>query len=319
MRSTLWASLAFVVACGPSLDPSLQDTGESPDSTTGGPSASGSGIPSDDSTGGLPPATSTTTATSTTGSSESTESTGAAFIDDPTSSCVEVGPDGSRWHCSYTCDVIVQDCPSDERCTPWANDGSDEWNSTRCSPIAPDPVPVGGSCTVEGGVASGLDDCERFAFCWEVDPETLTGTCEAFCNPTDPEACPEASVCAPLNDATAPVCLALCDPLDPVACDEDEECRAEPGDGLPVCVPTLGATITGGDGACADEVCDPDSLCVLEDALPSCESYACCTPWCDHDDPGADDGCASANPGTVCLPYFVGVAPEGFESLGVCQ
>lgn len=314
-RVVSWAPLAVAIACGPSLGPSPQDMDAGSDSTSGGAVPSGPGmVPGDSSGEPPPPATSTTDVTT---ASDSSDSTGNAFIEDPTG-CGQVAPDGSTWHCTYTCDVIAQDCPSDEKCAPWANDGSQVWNSTRCSPIPPEPVPAGGACTVEGWPASGVDDCEQSAFCWEVDPRTLTGTCQTFCDGTDPDACDPSSVCAQLNDGVAPVCLSQCNPLDPVACAEGEVCRAEPADGLPVCVTADSASISGADGSCADDVCGPDALCASDDVLPSCDSFECCTPWCDLDDPAADESCASAVSGTSCSPYFVGVAPEGLESLGVC-
>ena len=66
---------------------------------------------------------------------------------------------------------------------PWANDGGDEWNATRCSPIADVPTQVGELCMVEGSGTSGIDDCDQGLVCWQVDPDTNVGVCHALCEP----------------------------------------------------------------------------------------------------------------------------------------
>ena len=81
------------------------------------------------------------------------------------------------------CDIEAQDCPEGEKCMPWANDGGDEWNGTRCSPIAKDPGPLGGPCLAEGSGTSGIDDCDLGLVCWQVDPKTNQGVCHAMCGP----------------------------------------------------------------------------------------------------------------------------------------
>src|SRR5689334_19955710 len=58
------------------------------------------------------------------------------------------------------CDVWIDDCPVGTKCMPWANDGGNSWNATRCTPLAEDPNGIGEPCTVEGSPVTGIDDCE---------------------------------------------------------------------------------------------------------------------------------------------------------------
>jgi hypothetical protein len=239
-----------------------------------------------------------------------------SFIE-PTGDCLDPGPDGSVWHCTVDCDVIEQDCPEGEKCSAWANDGSNGWNASRCSPLSPDPVPPGGPCTVEGGPVSGVDDCEAGSICWGVDPDTLMGTCTAFCDSRDPGACADPQACLDLNDGAVPVCLTPCSPLVPGTCAPGEACRLIPVFGA-YCLPEVGGTIEDNTADCGDTTCVPETACVDASLIPSCEA-GCCTPWCDTSDPGADAGCAAGDPALVCAPvYRPGAAPEGLESLGMC-
>jgi hypothetical protein len=100
---------------------------------------------------------------------------------------------------SFECSVFDQDCAFDEKCMPWANDGGMEWNATRCAPVVPMPGQPGDPCLVETSPFAGVDDCERGAMCWNVDPDTLQGECAALCDQTlmpDP-ACPAETTCMP--------------------------------------------------------------------------------------------------------------------------
>jgi hypothetical protein len=120
------------------------------------------------------------------------------------------------------CDVWAQDCPADEKCVPWANDGGNGWNAARCSPIAATPREVSESCVVEGGPTSGIDDCALGAVCWRVDETTLEGTCVAQCggSPDSPE-CPGDLACGVIVESVAALCLTTCDPFAPTCPDGD--------------------------------------------------------------------------------------------------
>jgi hypothetical protein len=80
-----------------------------------------------------------------------------------------VEPDGGSMH---ECDTFVQDCPPGEKCTVWASDGGSSWNATKCVAVVDDPSGPSEPCHVELSAVSGLDDCERGAPCWDVDPKT---------------------------------------------------------------------------------------------------------------------------------------------------
>ncbi len=122
-----------LLACGPAVDPNEADA-TSPAPGTGG----SSGSPSD-ATG---PSSATTNGT-TTGNAD--DGTGSPFL---------VSPDGGG--SVIACDLWSQDCPPGEKCMPWANDGGNTWNATRCTPIDDDPRSVGEPCTVveSGGVSA---------------------------------------------------------------------------------------------------------------------------------------------------------------------
>lgn len=301
--------LALAAGCGLPV-PGL-DTGSEGDASSG----AGSSGPGVTSTSG-PSSTAGPSGGSTSGLDTATsDSTGTNFIE-PTDGCGQ-GPGGSVWHCSFECSVIEQDCPVDEKCMPWANDGGPAWNASRCSPNEPEAVPTGGTCTVEGFAVSGIDDCELGSMCWAVDPDTLQGTCKAFCDSAAPDACDGPQRCVPLNDGEVPVCLSACDPRDPSSCAEGEACRFVPEHDFS-CLPLQGGLVLT-SAVCTDEICEPDSTCVDGASLPSCAGPACCSPWCDDGDPGADAGCAALDPALGCEPFYArGAAPLGLETLGAC-
>lgn len=89
---------------------------------------------------------------------------------------------------------------------------------------------------------------------------------------------------------------------------------------------TAGSTTAPADGpgitTSADEGCGPGLACVDASRVPpglACEgSDGCCTELCELIDPTGDLQCTGAAVGEQCLPYYSnGVAPEGYESLGV--
>lgn len=312
LRSTLsLLILAVAAACGvedplPSDDAS--GTSAAVDSSSGGGSVSAT------STTGRPTTTSGATSdASSTASGGSADETGLVFIMSPDGgACVHGGaPDGLQPRCSE-CDVAAQDCPSGEKCVPWANDGGNVWNATRCSPIPEDPAGLGEPCVAEGSPVSGIDDCELGALCFGVDPRTLQGTCTALCNTGDPDSCGD-EVCMAYDDYQPYVCVPRCDPLDPATCTAEETCRPL-GDDV-VCVPTV--TLPQGlPCGAAEQPCAADQACVWADELASCDDAECCRPWCDLTAPDPDLPC-TAVPGEACRP-FLDAPPTGFEHVGVC-
>ena len=168
---------------------------------------------------------------------------------------------------SLECSVWDQDCPAGEKCNPWANDGGDQHNALKCSPLDPDPAQPGEACNVEGSAVSGVDDCDLGVLCWEVDGATLEGTCVAMCqgNEAQPQ-CAEGEFCWIGNDGVLPLCLP--DAL----CADDGACRCMCPDGTdPDC----------GVGQCtcvADDVCNCDCGAEVD---PDCAPDECPAPVLD--------------------------------------
>lgn len=215
----------------------------------------------------------------------------------------------------FECDLYAQDCPIDEKCMPWANDGGDVWNATRCSPIDPSPSAVGDPCQVEGSPLSGLDDCELGSMCWNVSLETLAGTCTAMCsgserNPTceDPS-----TMCATEGETGLALCLPVCDPLEQ-DCAEGLGCY--PVESTFLCVPDgSGDTGAPGDPCQGLNACDPGRWCAAPASVPMCmDGVGCCSGLCDVTDP-----LPPCLPGQECLAWYAeGTAPMGYENVGAC-
>ncbi|MEM6295073.1 MAG: hypothetical protein AAGA54_27630, partial [Myxococcota bacterium] len=82
------------------------------------------------------------------------------FLDeDPPPDCSRRSPVDQTY--SSQCDLSLQDCCEGEGCKPWANDGGDEWNAVRCTPLSERPDAQGEPCTVEGADVSGVDSCDE--------------------------------------------------------------------------------------------------------------------------------------------------------------
>lgn len=299
---------ALVLACGPAV--SVEDggdTGTEGNSTSGGdPSGStGGSVPPDPSGDPPPPPTATASGTATTTSPGDTTESGSSFVG--------TGTGGVGFECS----VIVQDCPDGEKCMPYANDGGNSWNDTKCVPIAPDPAGVGEPCHAEGSGVSGFDDCDGTSMCWDVDIDTLEGTCVPFCiGPSEAEAgcANECDFCS-ISSGPLALCFPICDPL-AQDCDDGEGCYGY-GDTF-LCAPD--ASQQAGPAACEYiNGCEPGYACVSGEALPACDAPGCCSPFCST---GLPDTCASIQPGTQCLPWWEeGQMPqEGClpGSIGVC-
>lgn len=235
-RAPLCFALILLPACDlpspPSDDPATSsDASASSDPTTASPSSTtapaddgpppDTGTPADTSAGSTVDET-TTTADATTAEStcdsacgetttpdettdpssdeSSAETDPGTTSDDPSSSSgVDPGP--------FACDLWSQDCPDDEKCAPWADDGGDQWNATRCIPVADDPAQTGDACVIEGDAHSGLDDCDVGAVCWDSPVYGLY--CLPLCvgAPDDPVCEDPSSVCS--LEGVASVCLPL--------------------------------------------------------------------------------------------------------------
>ena len=294
--------LVLVVGCG-GKDEAVESSAED------GPT------PQEDSSTGFTPDPGTTTEPTPMGSSSGgmMESSGG----DDTGSVFIVPPDGGNT--TNECDIWAQDCPAGDKCMPWANDGGDSWNATRCSPIDDNPGQPGDTCTVEGSGVSGLDDCDIAAMCWDVDGETNMGLCVGFCEGTeDAPFCPNPDEgCSISNDGVLILCLAYCDPL-LQDCVEGSACYPEENGFF--CSPDASGPDLGaiGDPCEYINVCDPGGWCANAESVPGCAgSGGCCSGYCDVTDPNANDTCLPM--GTECVPWYEpGTAPPGYEDVGVC-
>lgn len=137
---------------------------------------------------------------------------GSSSEDDDDGTTFFVPPDAGNL---FQCDLWRPDCPTGQKCMPYAQDGGNVWNATRCAPLDVAAGQPGDSCRVEGSGTSGVDSCGISSMCWDVDPETSEGTCIAFCEGSaDSPVCSDPNTqCSITNDGALILCLPKCDPL----------------------------------------------------------------------------------------------------------
>lgn len=307
-RLTPYCALALLtVACAAPKEDALTGTSVTVDPTQAEDSSSGSGG-SDDASDD-PPVDPSEPGVETGAQTSSGDDDGGTFILNP-----DGGVEGNQ------CDIWAQDCPEGEKCMPWANDGGNSWNATRCSPQDDAAAVIGDSCTVEGSGVSGIDNCEQSSMCWNVDPETNLGTCVAFCEGSEANPICEdpATSCNILNDGVLILCLPNCDPL-LQDCAEGEACY--PTNDAFSCVPDAGGEQgLYGEGCEFLNVCDPGLFCAAPEGVPECAgSIGCCSSFCDFTDPDSTANCPGAAGGQECVAWYEeGQAPPGYETVGAC-
>ncbi len=304
------AALLLLTGCG-----DVGGGGGGPPNNTGDPGSSSTGtsggLGGSSTSGGPAP---TTGETSDTGTSDG-ETSGSTDGCGPFLCKPDGGPGGEE------CDIWGQDCPDGQKCMPWANDGGNSWNATKCSLVNPNPNQVGDPCTTEGGGVSGVDSCDEAMMCWDVDSETGEGVCIEFCtgSPAAPQCANPATNCVIANEGVLILCLPDCDPL-LQDCEGDDLCV--PVDSGFVCV----LDASGEDGIAGDP-CDCANCC---DAGLFCTSGpqwvagcigtdGCCAPFCDLYDPNASASCPGAAGGEECTAWYEpGTEPPGQENIGIC-
>jgi hypothetical protein len=213
------------------------------------------------------------------------------------------------------CDTYAQDCEDGQKCAPWATESGAPWQSSKCVPVTGDRLP-GEPCTAEGEGVSGLDDCVKAAFCWNVD-EQGHGVCVALCGgASDQPTCEQPGFeCAVLGgEAIWSPCLAICQPL-VQDCADDELCL--PTSGIYFCVPDGSDEMGAAFDPCEvlDE-CDAGLLCLGPASASECDqgTTGCCQPMCSI----ADGGASCPGEGQSCLAFYE-PQPEGFEDVGYCS
>ena len=204
MRS-LRAPVVLLFVASVACAPGPSDAGVSAGSSSTG--AAGADATSDMSSSGSTVTTAGSSLTSTSSGADTstvgtTGSTSASYID----------PSAFDTSDAIECHMLHQDCGEGERCSPWANDGGEEWNATRCVPSSPDAVGVGESCQIEGHERTGVDNCGLGSLCIDVatgsEPadlrcvEICVGIPDDFETPTCEDTALRCSI-----DGTRAVCL----------------------------------------------------------------------------------------------------------------
>ena len=298
ISSILYCALAL--GCTPQPGDEV-DTGDGPPEQTVGASETGGAVNPGDPSGDSPSATSDIDAT---GSDSATVGG---------TTCNFVCPEDEETDGPGECDVFAQDCPDDQKCAAFANDGGNSWNSTKCVPISGTKVP-GDPCAAEGGGVSGLDDCEKGSMCWDLDGESK-GLCVALCtgSQAQPECGDPTTACAVVNDGVLNLCLDRCDPL-VQDCPGDDLCL--PIDDAYVCVLDASGEAGAAFAPCEfDNACDRGLLCLTPAAATECDQNAkgCCLPFC-----AISEEVMCPGEGQSCLPVFT-PQPPGLEDVGLCS
>lgn len=209
------------------------------------------------------------------------------------------------------CSTYDQDCPADQKCMPFSNDGG-AWNELGCFPLNP-VHQVGDECSVEESATSGVDNCDATSMCWDVDTKTNQGICAAFCGGTqdNPTCENQGDTCVQNNEGVISLCLSACDPL-LQDCGGTSTC-VPAAEGF-ACVPDAsGADGQPGDPCSYVNACDPGSFCASADISGACDVGLCCTSYCALDE---EDICGGPS---VCVPYYPkGLAPPDLENVGFC-
>lgn len=303
--------MGLTLGCGPAVGESTSGAGDGSSSSTSaasGDASSGASLSASDAT--------SMSGDDTTGADPATTMDGQTGTDDPTAAETSVGfiyGDPTGGGLPVECSVWEQDCFEDEKCAPWANDGGDQQNATRCSPVAENPGGVGDPCQVEGSFVSGVDTCEAGVLCTPLDDESLDGICVEMCSGSESEpVCDDTAnaVCVVVSEVFG-LCGSTCDPL-ASTCGDGQSCA--PGSDAWGCVPSGDAAV--GDPCLLASECVAGSVCVGADSLCPEGEDSCCSQTCDLSAPDPDANCTD---GRTCEPFYEpGSAPEGYESVGLC-
>lgn len=219
---------------------------------------------------------------------------------------------------SLACNPWEQDCPECQKCLPAINDGGEQFDTTKCVPLAANPAHVGEACLASGAVGKGTDNCAIGSMCWYVDGGGV-GVCVSLCggDPNSPK-CNEGTLCV-VGGEFINLCIEECNPLVYTCSQAGSLCVSYYLSGF-ICFPDSWPVPKPKYSPCEeDEQCDFGNGCFNVLTSPQCDQGAsgCCMPFCDMDQPG---NLCSVEDGEKCAPYFEeGVAPEGYENLGVCS
>ncbi len=207
------------------------------------------------------------------------------------------------------CSTYTEDCPDDQKCMPFSDDGGDAWNALTCVEVTGQGL-HGDPCTVKITSVSGLDNCALHHMCLG-NPDTLMGQCISFCDgsPEEPSCGPPNTSCIITNEGVLNICLPSCDPL-LQNCPENHGCY--PVNDTYTCVPS-GASENSGlesDPCGFINNCQSGFACTQTEKLINCMSAMCCAPFCDLTE---QDSCTLE---TMCRPIY-GNNPD-FPNVGFC-
>ncbi len=295
------AGALTIVGCG-DKEGNSDDSNASTSSptTTAGPTSDSEGTGDNTDTNGT--ATTNPTGGSETDGTTDDPSTGPT-TDDPTTTSET--DDGTMFietpdiPVVQDCSTYEEDCDDGQKCMPWANDGGSSWNALKCVDVTGEGL-AGDPCLVEGSGVSGNDNCDLHHMCWDVDPETLEGTCVAFCDGnSEAPTCEDLNTtCIIANEGVLNLCLPVCDAL-VQDCPDGQACY--PINDSFTCAPVAVAEDTGLDGDPCEYVnaCQAGNMCASADSLVDCNmTNFCCTPMCDLEEANM---CGN---GEECIPIF---------------
>lgn len=310
MRGWPWVVL---LGCGPAVGVPDQGDGRGDDGSTGAMVSTTAATATSATSSTVTGAADVTTSPPPPGSTGAVDTGG--FVDDGNTFIID--ETGSSMCGGSDCDMFADDCCVGEKCMPWANDGGDVWNATRCIAVT-GAAQLGDACTMQGAPVSGVDDCAAGLVCWDVDPSALVGHCVAVCTGSEatPSCADPATACAILYEGTAPLCLPRCDPF-AQDCPDGESCIL--GADAFTCVGILHDGGVYGDPCIGPTECDPGLVCLPSASVPGCTDANCCSSWCDTTVADPDAACPGFADGQVCVAVFAdGEAPAGLEGLGLC-
>lgn len=198
-------------ACGPA-QPDAGDMADTSSSSSGVSTSTGASGTTQGASGTTTDPTATTSGSTSIG--DTTTGGSSTTLDDDTLDSVGgfYGGAPDLGGGAYECNVFMQDCVKGEKCAPWADDGGETWNSTRCTPVDPAPVSPGEPCAAEGSGVSGIDNCVAGSMCFHVDAKTNAGVCVEMCsNSEEAPVCLEGT-CIVQFEGVLPLCFETCDP-----------------------------------------------------------------------------------------------------------
>jgi hypothetical protein len=224
--------------------------------------------------------------------------------------------DESFYACGEECDILnPNDCPEGEKCTAAGCD-SDTWDSNVCREVQGNAARGDECVATDEDPLSGNDTCDFGSMCWDIAPDTLLGTCVAFCQGPnyDDLTCPAGSTCNISNNGVLPLCVPMCDPIAQDC--SDGVCILHPdGDEFVCDLSAVNFDLLYGED-CTAGWCAPGLQCVPGDWVPepACgPTNSCCTPYCDVNQP---NDCPGLGQECMWLPDQDPV--PGFEHIGLC-